>query len=680
MRPALHQISCFLLVIWTLTTSVSCLHGADDPPNPDGKPSVFDLPTVQAQHARALRVITALLLRKDYPQAETALRQALERVPHDPTCHYNLACVLARQEMKDEALASLQRAVEFGFRDSTKIKTDDDLQNLRDDKRYPAILELAAQPLLSKPGGWNYQVDPAAVDHGRAVVDENNSAWNPQIRVFQSYFRIDRTTGSDKPIAVGLGEVGDLLRSWDAQGTAAGNRGDLYDNHDDGHSRMNVGAHPQFTRIEYSTAARKRQLHYGLQTSLLFNGITIGNSSTAVTTPHLTRSQPRFAMTKPRGAAMLYLQYIGNHLYFYPEHVDHDARADRGRGDLFPANTPYVIVSQGSSGSDRVFMNAVAGTLAAFRPEVKQKLAKNGALMNAVQMIFRISNEMVQDEQDYLSGIAHPSVFDGKQVRPENMIKLAHALTLESLPPVVRLKVVEEDQAVVGRDYFDVGPRERLFDTPCAIARVIKSTMYNRRMVVSAEASHDLNGQPLSFHWVVLRGDADRIQINPLNKTGSRAELIVPYHRFQPIRPGSVMESSRVDIGVIVHNGKYYSAPGFISLSYLANEKRFYDEQQRIRIVDYTDKEFRGYYVDPLLDFPKDWKDEYRYDEAGQLLGWTRTRGSVRQEFTPDGQLVVSRGEGNEVESTPVRYVPRKVNNGVSTLEQVTVERAPSAR
>ena len=54
-------------------------------------------------------------------------------------------------------------------------------------------------------------------------------------------------------------------------------------------------------------------------------------------------------------------------------------------GDVYPANTPYVITSQGSSGSDQVFLSAVACTLAAFRPETKELLVRTGTLMPTVQ-------------------------------------------------------------------------------------------------------------------------------------------------------------------------------------------------------------------------------------------------------------------------------------------------------
>ena len=95
------------------------------------------------------------------------------------------------------------------------------------------------------------------------------------------------------------------------------------------------------------------------------------------------------------------------------------------------------------------------------------------------------------------------------------MVTMAHEMKTANLPPRVHISVVEEDKGVVGRDYFDVRPRERLFDTPSAIARVVKSTKYERRMVVSAEGSYDLNDRPLRFHWAVLRGEPDRIGHRP---------------------------------------------------------------------------------------------------------------------------------------------------------------------
>ena len=137
--------------------------------------------------------------------------------------------------------------------------------------------------------------------------------------------------------------------------------------------------------------------------------------------------------------------------------------AGSGHGDVFPANTPYLITSQGSSGSDRPFLDAVACTLAAFQPDTEQFLTRPGTLMPTVQMIFRMCNKRVVKPEDYLTGVAHPSVFEGGNVNLLEMVRMAHAIFSNSVPPLVQLQVVEEDHPAVGRDYFDVGNREKLW-------------------------------------------------------------------------------------------------------------------------------------------------------------------------------------------------------------------------
>jgi hypothetical protein len=468
---------------------------------------------------------------------------------------------------------------------------------------------------------------------------------------------------TDKPVITEFGEAGELLRRWHKEGTAAGNVGDFYDNHDEGHSEMSWKNFPQLTRITFAREVKEAkvgpQLHRGLQAYFFFNNsVVIGNASVAVVHPPFWRSMTRLAYTDARGIQMLANQYTNNHLYFYPEHRDHDpghnGKGD-GYGDVFPANTPYVITSQGSSGSDIVFMNAVAATLAALRPEVKQLLAKEGALMPTVQMIFRSSNKTVKTADDYLTGKAHPSVFEGNDLDVVKMVKTAHDIRAGDVPPLVSLKIIEEDRPVLGRDYFDAEPRgERLFETPSAIARVMRSTSHTRRLVVSAEGSRDINKKPLKYHWVVLRGDPKGVTIKPLNKEGSKAELTVAWQERRPVEPGSKLESNRVDVGCIVHNGKHYSAPAFVTFLGLDNQSRSYDEKKRIKSVKYDEVN----YVDPLVDMKKAWRDEYHYEDAGRLTGWTRQRGKDKEEFTADGALVEKTdAKGRALVARTVTYV-----------------------
>jgi YD repeat-containing protein len=369
---------------------------------------------------------------------------------------------------------------------------------------------------------------------------------------------------------------------------------------------------------------------------------------------------------------MLYLQYRSNHLYMYPEHRDHDPAGndkDPGHGDVFHANVPYYLMSQGSSGSDRAFLNAAATTLAAFRPEVKARLAKAGLLMPTVQMILRKSQKTLVQESDYFTGKAHPTVFDSKQLDVVKMVTLAQAITPEALPPLARVKVEREELGALGRDYFDVAAREKLFDTPCAIARMVKSVRRDTRMVLSGRDSLDADQKPLTYRWVVLRGDTQRITIKPLEADGSRVELTTPWHEPRPVAPGEALESSRVDVALFVSNGAHDSPPAFISLSFPADQKRTYDAEGRVLSVDYADPVVSRRYVDPTLDFKKDWRDDYHYDAQGRPTGWTRTRGEAKSYFTADGLRILERDpQGQPTKTQPVRYTAQPGRDGVGKL------------
>jgi hypothetical protein len=381
---------------------------------------------------------------------------------------------------------------------------------------------------------------------------------------------------SNDPIAVEGGEIGNLLRKWHSDGTAAGNTGDYYDNRDGGHSMLRLDPYPQLKKIEYTEEQIKARQNWGMQRRLL-PYVVFGNSSTAAG-PTQGGSIGRSYYATPGGLEFLFSQYVRNNLYIYPEHRDHDPghNGNEGYGDLFPANTPYLIISQGSSGSDQPFMRAMPYVLAAFRPEVKKKLVETGMLMPVIQMIFRSTNRHLQNSRDYLSGKAHPTVFKGSDVDALAMVEMAHKITLADIPPIALIRTIKEDVPMPGRDYFDPGLTEKLAETPAAIARIFRGAGYLRQITVSAEGSRDLNNRPLKFHWTVLRGDPDRIKIDYRNPSRSVAEITIPYCGRSPIEKGSSMESNRIDIGVFVHNGAYYSPPAFITFYTLDNEARAY--------------------------------------------------------------------------------------------------------
>ena len=177
---------------------------------------------------------------------------------------------------------------------------------------------------------------------------------------------------ADKPITTASGPIGDLLRKWYAEGTAAGNIGDFYDNRDRGHSESGPRAVPPVAEVRVSRIELKVRMDWAAQRHVM-PGIVFGNSSTSAGA-HNGGSNPRMMYSHVQGLAVLYAQYTSNNLYIYPEHVDYDPghNGAGGFGDLYPTNTPYLLISQGSSGSDQPFMQAVpydAGGLPARREE-----------------------------------------------------------------------------------------------------------------------------------------------------------------------------------------------------------------------------------------------------------------------------------------------------------------------
>ncbi|MEJ2378491.1 MAG: hypothetical protein P8Y71_24935 [Pseudolabrys sp.] len=407
-----------------------------------GKPSprnVFQAFVEGSLERTLMRPILRLFAKREYGAAERALRALAEKFPQSSLYRYNLAAAQARLGMTNAALDNLKTAIDLGFSNKTVFERDPDLESLRGRPRFKTLLAKVDAVAAAKAAQAKVPPSPARVVGRRARVEKSNTRLEGGGAFLVSRFEFPPKPSSNtvhigkKPFAVRLN---DLFRA----GKAAGDHGDLYDNRDRGHSDFGWNVMPQVSHIEYGAAAKAVGLDYGVNPGFLFNSITFGNSSTAITHGLAWRSDARLILTTPNLILAAYLQYLNNHVYVYPAHHDHDS----GNGDRR----------------------------------------------------------------------AHPSVFSAKEIDLSKLVNLANGLNADEVPPPVHLAVVEDDKVRPGIDYF--GPpamNETLFDTPGAIARIVRSSHYWNRLVVSAEKTHDPNGRPLRFRWVVLSGDADRIKI-----------------------------------------------------------------------------------------------------------------------------------------------------------------------
>lgn len=446
--------------------------------------------------------------------------------------------------------------------------------------------------------------------------------------------------------------AGALLQEWFKDGTAAGHAGDYYDNRDGGHSPLDPTRYPQLRPLPYLESQREQKKDYGPAAEIRPETV-IGNAS--LSGPAVGgASIPRLFYSNREGMAFLAGQYLANQLFVYPEHEDHDPAGVglSGHGDLYATNTPYLLISQGSSGSDQALLNAVAMTLASFQPAVKEELRRQKLLMPVVQQILRSSLKSVREREDYLTAEAHPSAFAAETIDEEKMMRTAQAMSLKTLPPIFHLELVRESPAPrPGIDFFE-GPgheSESLADQGMVIARVFRGTAREREITVRVARVQEWAGRPLQIHWRVLRGDAEAVTITR-SETAPEATIRVKWTEPGWPVPGSPgLSSRRVEIGVFADNGETYSPPCFITCYFLPNERRRYDQQDRIRSIDYG---YAGAFTDVTLTSPKPWRDLYHYDKnSGVLTGWTREeKEKTPLEFDGEGRLI------EDGRALPVRY------------------------
>lgn len=95
------------------------------------RPEFFE---VLKAHAKNLAVVRRHQEGLQVDQRITQLR------PRDALARYNLACSLALNRHHSEALTELRAAIELGYRDFAFMRQDRDLDSIRKDPRFRALI------------------------------------------------------------------------------------------------------------------------------------------------------------------------------------------------------------------------------------------------------------------------------------------------------------------------------------------------------------------------------------------------------------------------------------------------------------------------------------------------------------------------------------------------------------
>ena len=625
--------------------------------------SVFDMPKLVPQHRQYLGEFVTALQKGNLLAAETAARTAVKLFPNDANWHYNVACVCAKGQRRDEALEWLRKAVELGFRDARQLQEDTDLIALRQQREFAELLERVKQLAGEKQQNATLRsahTETIAVGSDLTVTAKNTQwNWDPNQGGYMT--TLVHLMGSRAVAADAYkGPYAALIQPWLREGTAAGNAGDLYVNRDEDRTQVPFEDFPGLTPVLYSDEAQFAKAHVGAANGLFSTGVTtcptVGLSSLSLANTLFWRSLPRLITTEAQADALSFRLAAANQLYVYDASSDYSAQH---QAELLTALTTQFIVS-GSQTATEVDVKAkaerltslVLAGLAAMRPETKHAMLQRGLLVPTVQMLLR---QHVKGAQGYCTPSAHPTVFDVDRIDGEGFIHVAHALKSTQLPVAFQIAPRYESMPRQYIDYFDAPSSERISDTPWSIKRVIRGKEKTRKLTVSAQSSE----RGVTYQWFVVNGLEDKIRIRSLTKDHALVTLEVDYHGAYE-QEG--FKKRHVDIAcVALRNGKPASAPCFVSFRYLANERRTYDAKGRIQQIDYTVPPTGFVYEDPALTAFKNWCDDYHYDSAGRLRGWTRTTATGEQlEFDAYGRHILEKHpNGTPKRVTKVSYLPR---------------------
>lgn len=124
-------------------------------PRPGSGDVDFEIDFYRSIVAHAPGYVDALVLLAEaytrkglYEEGLAIDRRLSELKPRDPIVHYNLACSYSLTRRRAEALESLQRSIELGYRDIAHLAKDEDLAFLRGDRTFHRIIRRLGRKIL----------------------------------------------------------------------------------------------------------------------------------------------------------------------------------------------------------------------------------------------------------------------------------------------------------------------------------------------------------------------------------------------------------------------------------------------------------------------------------------------------------------------------------------------------
>jgi hypothetical protein len=249
-------------------------------------------------------------------------------------------------------------------------------------------------------------------------------------------------------------------------------------------------------------------------------------------------------------------------------------------GDVFAVLSPFVLQSSGASGTDARLLNPIIRASAAIPKPLKERIMNLQMLTPTLMQLFKTSISM----GDYANQAAHTVAYI---LPPEaNDVKLAslkaydtappmsapflelitqNASTLTHIPPVARMKVLE---------YKIFNTSSRKYYTEPFFEQDVYGAHGALRLGEVLELTVDLwdswtdAKEIAAYTSKVIRGVGS---IQKLTPDGSIVKITIPY----AAELSSV--NTRSDVLLYVNDGKYNSAPAYISIKHVqSNEEKYY--------------------------------------------------------------------------------------------------------